>query len=237
MAEEARQLAQTLRELTEITGMSLERLHQALRDRGLRYDVSRSSLSGLINARTQRPKQAVIRAMYELAAESAKTSGSVLPMGWEELEALRIRVCARPARLCVECRKPVAGRGTGAVPALPVPASEGDRQYGADEWLPMPALLEHIHAGRTEDAAGILRFIGALSDAPEVALAVRACRAAGLCEEAEGVLYYAQMQRGREQLATLAYEFLLHGQHQDAQRVLAASLGVQVSVPVPAPGP
>ncbi|UXY27797.1 hypothetical protein [Streptomyces sp. HUAS TT20] len=212
--DERRALARALRGLMPVIGLSLRHTHQALAGRNRSCDTSPSALSDLLNARIGKPKRDVVRALYDLAESTAGRDRARMPVTWEELENLRLKACEPPALLCVNCQSPV----------LPVPPQEEDRQHSQGRWPPVVNLLALKQTRRAEDVAGILRHVGLVAGPAEVANAVVACRASGLCPEADLILEYAQGSRDGRQLAEVAYEFMRIGDNVTARTVLKVSL-------------
>ncbi|MEV5731670.1 hypothetical protein [Streptomyces sp. NPDC052292] len=212
--EERKALAQALRGLMKVVGLSLRQTHEELNRRGHGCDTSASALSDLLNARIHRPKGQVIRALYDLAETAARTSGTAMPVTLEELEDLRLKASEPPALLCPSCQQTV----------LPVLPGQGDRQHGNGQWPAALALLDMKQTRSAEDVAGVLRHVGMAGGPAEVAAAVAACRARGLRSEADLILRYAQTGRDGRQLAEIAYEFLRIEDNVMARRVLKMSL-------------
>ncbi|MER7976075.1 hypothetical protein [Streptomyces sp. NPDC095817] len=211
---ERKDLAAVLRSLMTVIGLSLRQTHAALErvDRGC--DASSSTLSDLLNAHIQRPRQEVIRAIYDLALNTARKNGVSMPVTWDELEELRLKACEAPALLCATCQATV----------VPVPSERGDRQHEQGAWPMVLTLLEMKQSRSAEDVAGVLRHVGTAGDPAEVVHAVVGCRASGLCSEADMILQYAQNGRDVQQLAAIAYEFMLTGDNVMARHVLKMSL-------------
>lgn len=212
--DERKALARALRGLMRVVGRSLRQTHEELARRNRGCDTSASALSDLLNARIQRPRREVVRALYDLAETAARTSRAPMPVTWAELEALRLKACEPPALLCTSCQASV----------LPVPRVRGDRQHGTGEWPTASTLLDMKRTRRAEDVAGILRHVGTTGEPAEVAHAVAACRARGLHAEADLILRYAQTGRDGRQLAEIAYEFMRIEDNAMARRVLRMSL-------------
>ncbi|MER6627012.1 hypothetical protein ABT301_02025 [Streptomyces sp. NPDC000987] len=207
-------LAEALRSLMTVVGLSLRRTHEELERRNHGCDTSASALSDLLNARIRKPKREVIRALYDLTETVARTSGVSMPVTWQELEDIWLKACELPALLCTSCQASV----------LPVPSGQGDRQHGKVQWPPALTLLDMKQIRRAEDVAGILRHVGMAGEPAEVAHAVTACRAGGLRSEADVILRYAQTGRDGRQLAEIAYEFMRIEDNAMARRVLKMSL-------------
>ncbi|MEU0597976.1 hypothetical protein ABZ484_06920 [Streptomyces sp. NPDC006393] len=212
--DERKALARALRDLMKVVDLPLRQTHEELARRNHGCDTSASALSDLLNARIHRPKQEVIRALYDLAETAVRTSGATMPVTWEELEDLRLKACEPPALLCTSCQRTV----------LPVPPAQGDRQHEIGRWPTALTLLDMKQTRSAEDVAGILRHVGMAGGPAEVALAVTACRARGLRSEADVILRYAQTGRDGRQLAEIAYEFMRIEDHAMARRVLKMSL-------------
>ncbi|MGW7041668.1 hypothetical protein ACWGDT_02905 [Streptomyces avermitilis] len=212
--DERKALVRALRGLMAVVGLSLRKTHEELERRSRGCDASVSALSDLLNARIRRPRQEVIRALYDLAEAAARTNDVSMPVTWEELEDLRLKACELPAHLCASCQARV----------LPVPRAKGDRQHGQGQWPTVLTLLDMKQTRRAEDVAGILRHVGMAGGPAEVAHAVAACRARGLRSEADVILRYAQTGRDGRQLAEIAYEFMRIEDNTMARRVLKMSL-------------
>ncbi|MFJ8155617.1 hypothetical protein [Streptomyces sp. NPDC094468] len=214
LPEERRALATALRDLMAVIGLTLRDTHEALHERGHGCDTTRSALSDLLNARVLRPKREVVRAIYDLAESAARANGIGMPLGWKDLEDLRVKAGALPARICVSCQASV----------LPVPPGQGDRQYAHEQWPAMAHLVELKHTRKAEDVAGVLRHVGLTGRPDEVADAVTACRAGGLSPEADVILQYVRDGRDSREQASIAYEFMQVGDNVTARTVLGMSL-------------
>jgi transcriptional regulator with XRE-family HTH domain len=221
----------------------------SLRDIAKDCNVSKSTVSALINGRVQRPSQGFLKSLHKLTEKHAGDGASSAP-SIEKLSHLleaALGAASNP-RACRSCGRPwdntspnplvpplprAAEPGSAeAEPAarpvlptignatLPVPSEKGDRQ---GEWKDMADLKARIKAGEIHDAAGILRHIGQDGDGAEAAAAVAACHREGLTDAAATIVAYAA-HRDDEDIFIMMKVLLDDGEIGSAARLAALRL-------------
>ncbi|MCG3040461.1 hypothetical protein L7D48_07745 [Streptomyces sp. S1A] len=208
-------LAEVVRDLISAMGSP------SLRQVEMTCHISKSVLSALVNGKQKRPSKHVLEILHAHAAEHTEQR-DLLPL--EELEKLRLEVTgysSQARRRCVACPAAVSAspssgvepakehvenamqhlRTTEAPSVLPVPQPRGDRQHTETEavaWPGFHGLAAHIEAGRTHDAAIILRYAGHTAAPQETAAAMVSCESSGLEEAVGDLLKYAVRRSDRD---------------------------------------
>ncbi|MFC1400265.1 MULTISPECIES: hypothetical protein [Streptacidiphilus] len=240
---EQRELAEAVRGLLLRIGLSCQHTgERLLKEAGTEGFLSRPVLSDLANGRRKRaPREAPLRALHSLAANSERTQGMVC--SWETLNRLREALSpSLPAE--EEPGKPVACPLCGAAASLeqalservrpaditastparsvvPVPRPEGDRHNTTLPdfiWAPTEDLALYLTAGNLERANGLIRHVGTEVQPSETADAVVSCRDAGLLGAADAIISYAGRRPERDVL------HILHALNQRQRRTDADTL-------------
>ncbi|MCX4093960.1 hypothetical protein [Nocardia sp. alder85J] len=225
-----RDLAEALRGLIDLTGLSQRAIIEALGRRNIsggNAHLSRSVLSDLVNGlRVRAPREAPLRALYDFVRDTV--GAERMTLSWEELSKLcnelsplassprRRRsagMCVGPATAAdhVSSEAGPASPGTHSVEATvsvppgvpPVRSSEGDRRNEEAwdlVWPPAADLRDYISSGNFERANGLIRHISIEAAPAEAAAAVVACRDLGLLDVVDTIIGYVGRRPERDVL-------------------------------------